>query len=138
MVAAVEVVHQQRAALTPALCSIAPHHPKASVWPLGIHCSIEVAPLLFNSDIGLINTVRIIGDAQVWSTPLVELRRIALGPALYGRMSDGDSALPREFFDITIAQGGPQLPPYRTEDDVDFKEAPFAQGRFAHGRSPMI
>jgi hypothetical protein len=45
---------------------------KIDCLALGIHCLIEVVPLLFNPDLGLIDTVGIVGDAQVWSTPLVK------------------------------------------------------------------
>jgi hypothetical protein len=76
-------------------------------------------------DIGLINTVGIIGEAQVWSTLLVKFRGIALDPAKHGRMIDGAASFPQEFFHITIAQGVAQIPPHGTEDDVGLKVAPF-------------
>jgi hypothetical protein len=89
-------------------------------------------------DIGLINTVGIIGEAQVWSTLLVKFRGIALDPAKHGRMIDGAASFPQEFFHITIAQGIPQVPPHRAEDDVGFKVAPFEWGSIAHGQPPVI
>jgi hypothetical protein len=36
------------------------------------------------------------------TTPLVELRRVALHPAKHRRMIDGDPALLQQSFDITV------------------------------------
>src|SRR5262245_37455758 len=72
------------------------------------------------------------------STPLVEFRGIVLDPAKHGCLIDGDASCPQKFFDITIAQGIAEVPTHRAEDDVDFKVAPYAQRRIAHGIAPVI
>ena len=72
--------------------------------------SIEVVPLLFNPDIRFIDAVGIVGAAQVWPTPLVKFRGIALDPAKHGCMIDVDASFLQKFFDITIAQGIAEVP----------------------------
>ena len=64
-------------------------------------------------------------------------RFVALDPAKYGRMIDGDASLPQELFDIAIPQSIPEVPADRAEADVSLKVAPLEQGRIAHGRSPV-
>jgi hypothetical protein len=40
-------------------------------------------------------------------------------------MIDGGASFAQEFFHITIAQGIPQVPADRAENDLSFKVAPF-------------
>ena len=86
-----------------------------------VDCPVEIAPLLFNPDVRLIDAVGIVGEAQVRSTPSVEFGRIALDPAKHGRMIDGDASFAQELFDVTIAQGVAQIPSHRTKDDIRFE-----------------
>src|SRR5262247_4428509 len=90
----------------------------------GIDGAVEVVPVLLDLDIGFIHAVGIVGHVQVWSAPFVEFGGIALDPAKYGRMIDGDASFPQELFDIAIAQSIPEVPADRTEDDISLKVAP--------------
>jgi len=53
-------------------------------------------------------------------------------------MIDPHATFPPEFFDIAIAQGVAQIPPYGSVDDVGWEVSPFKEGQIAHGRSPVI
>jgi hypothetical protein len=85
---------------------------KIDCLALGIYRPLEVALRPFNPDLGRIDTVGIVGDAQVWSTPLVEFGGLMLDPAKHGRMIDGDASFPQEYCNTMIAQGIPQVPPH--------------------------
>jgi hypothetical protein len=84
---------------------------------------VEVVPLLVNLDVRLIDAVRIVGAFQLRSTPFIEFGGIALDPAKYGGMIDGDASFAQELFDITITQSIPEVPADRAEDDVSLKVA---------------
>jgi hypothetical protein len=40
-------------------------------------------------------------------------------------MIDVETALPQEFFNITVAQGIPEIPSHPTDNDLGSKVAPF-------------
>ena len=49
---------------------------------------------------------------------LFQLRTVFHDPALDGRVVDGYPTLLQEFFDMAIAQGVRQIPPYTYQNDV--------------------
>jgi hypothetical protein len=77
-------------------------------------------------DLGLISTVGVMGAVQGRPTPRVQRWRIALDPTAHGGVVDPHPTVPQQFFHVTIAQGIPQRPPHRAQDDVGFKVPPFA------------
>jgi len=97
-----------------------------------------VMPRLLDLDVGLIDTVGIMGAFQVRSTPLVEFRGVALNPAKRGCIIDSQAAFSQEFFDIAIAQGISKVPPDRPQDDLGGEIAPVAEWSLSHERSPAI
>src|SRR5262245_21845261 len=93
--------------------------------PRRVDSAAEIVPLLLNLDIGFIHAVRIVGRPQRWPTPPVQLWRIPLDPAEHRRMIDLETALPQEFFYVTIAQGISEIPSHPTENDLGSKVTPF-------------
>ena len=104
----------------------------------GIDGSIEVIPLLLDLDVRLIDAIGVVRLGEMGTTPLVELRRVALHPPKYSGVIDGDPTFPQQFFDITIAQGLAQIPPYAAHDDLTRKVTPFADWGDIHERPPVI
>jgi hypothetical protein len=43
-------------------------------------------------------------------------------------MIDVEATLQHEFFNITVAQGIPEIPPHPTDNDLGSKVAPFEEG----------
>src|SRR3954471_21262467 len=58
-----------------------------------INRSVEVHPLLFDFDRGFIDTPRVVGGFEVRSATFLHLGRVALNPAIDGRMIDVQSSL---------------------------------------------
>ena len=71
----------------------------------GIDRAIEVIPLPFDFDIGLINTVRVIGWAQMRAASFLQFGGISLNPPIDRRMIDCEVALLHHFFEIAITEG---------------------------------
>jgi hypothetical protein len=94
---------------------------------LGINRSVavQVRPLHFNRDRGLIDAVGVVGRFQWRPAALDQLGSIPFDPMKDRGVIDLHATVPQSFFDLTIAQGIPQIPSHRTEDDVGFKVALF-------------
>jgi hypothetical protein len=80
--------------------------------------SVQVPPLAFHSDIGLIHPPA----ASHWALAAVE-RLFQLGtvlhdPALDGRVVDWHPALLHQFFDMPITQGIRHIPPYTHQNNI--------------------
>jgi hypothetical protein len=54
----------------------------------GVDRSVEILPVLFDTDVRLVHTVAIIGRFERRSTPLIQLWRTALDPAKLRRVVD--------------------------------------------------
>jgi hypothetical protein len=71
----------------------------------GIDRAIEVIPLPFDFDIGLINTVRVIGWAQMRAASFLQFGGISLNPPIDRRVIDCEVALLHHFFEVAITEG---------------------------------
>jgi hypothetical protein len=70
----------------------------------------EGIPLLLKLHVRLVDAPGVVRCSEMRTTPLLELRRIALPPTKHGRMIGGDAALLHQCFDITVAQGIVEIP----------------------------
>ena len=91
----------------------------------GIDGSVEIIPLLLDLDVRLIDAIGVVRLGEMRTTPLVELRRVALHSAKHRCVIDGDPTLLHQFFDITVAQGIAEIPPHTADDDFTGKVTPF-------------
>ena len=53
-----------------------------------VNGSIQIQPLAFDLDVGLINLPRIVGLLQVWATAFIKVWSVSLNLAVDGRMID--------------------------------------------------
>src|SRR5215831_189914 len=63
--------------------------------------------------------------------PLVDDRSVRLAPTPHRRVVDDEAPFPHEFFDITQAQGKPQIPANTGDDHFWLKVASTEEERFA-------
>jgi hypothetical protein len=120
-------------------CGITPGtEQKVDSLTRGIDGSIEIIPLLFDLDVCLIDAIGVVRLGEMRTTPLVEIRRVALHPAKHRRMIDGDPTLLHQFFDITVAQGITEIPPHPADADLTRKVTPFEEWGLVHARSPVL
>src|SRR5262245_66567805 len=89
-----------------------------------IHRAIEVIPLAFHLDIRLVHAPAHPHRALTPMKRFFQLGTVFHNPALDGRVVDGHSTLLQEFFDMTIAQGVRQIPPYTHQNDVLWEMGP--------------
>jgi hypothetical protein len=104
----------------------------------GIDSPVEIIPLLLDLDIRLSDAIRVVRLGEMGTTPLIELRRVALHPAQHRRMIDGDPSLLQQFFDITVAQGIAEIPPHAADNNFASKGTPFEERGLIPKRSPVI
>ena len=96
----------------------------------GIDRAIEVIPLPFDFDIGLINTVRVIGWAQMRAASFLQFGGISLNPPIDRRMIDCEVALLHHFFEVAITKGVAHIPAHAEKDDLGLMVSPFERIRF--------
>src|SRR5512144_1199688 len=83
-----------------------------------VDCAVEVLPVPLDSHIGLINPPGERQPAAVPSRTLLELRRVALRPAVHRRVVDGDAALAHHLLELAIADAVAAVPTNRPENDL--------------------
>src|SRR5512133_345776 len=86
--------------------------------------AIEVLPAPLDPHIGLINPPGERQPAAVPSRTLLELRRVALRPAVHRRVVDGDAPLAHHFLELAIADAVTAVPTNRPENDLAGKMPP--------------
>jgi len=72
---------------------------------------IKIHPFLFHFDGGLINTPRVRHGLQMRATTPFQLWSILLNPAVNRRMIHMQPSLQHDFFQITVAERIPSIPP---------------------------
>jgi hypothetical protein len=102
----------------------------------GIDGAVEVIPLPFDFDVGLIDAVGVIGRSEVRAASFLQFRRIRLYPAVDRRVIDLQAALIHHFFEISIAQTVTQIPADAEENDLGLVVSPLERVGFNHGRPP--
>lgn len=70
---------------------------------LRIDGSVEVDPLIFDFDRGLIDLPRIVCHLHVRTTPLFKSRCVVLDPPIHGRMVDRESTFQHHLLKLPIA-----------------------------------
>jgi hypothetical protein len=86
------------------------------VWP---RLSVQVHPLAFDLQIGLVDPPRAGGRAQMGPHPLLQLRRVGLDPAVDGRMVDRHASVPQHEFQVTVRDRELQVPAHRITSAVN-------------------
>ena len=97
-----------------------------------IHGTIEVIPVTFDLDVGLVHPPT---DPHRALTPVERLFQqgtVFHDPALDRRVVDRDPTLFQEFFDMTVAQGIRHIPAHAHEDDIRWEMGPFETDRHCH------
>jgi hypothetical protein len=97
--------------------------------------AIQVPPLTFHADVGLVHAPAAIHRSLPTLKGRFELWAVLQHPAVDGRVIDGHSTLLHELFDLAIAQGVRHVPPDAGEDDVLREMGPLETD---HHRSPSL
>ncbi len=71
-------------------------------------------------------------------TALLELRGIALDPAVNGGMIDTESALGHRLFQVAVAERIPQIPAHVQQDDPGFEVTLVERTLVLHERNSFI
>ena len=83
-----------------------------------VHGTIEIIPLAFNFDVGLVHSPTHPDGTFAPMKRLFQQGTVPDDPALDGGMVQEDPALFHQFFDMAIAQRIHEIPPHTHQNDV--------------------
>jgi hypothetical protein len=89
----------------------------------------QIHPPARNPNVGLIHMPGCRFIFHISFEPLVDDRSVRLAPTPHRRVVDDEAPFPHEFFDITQAQGKPQIPANTGDDNFWLKVASTEEGR---------
>jgi len=87
--------------------------------------AVEILPLTFDFDVGLINAVGVGVQSQVRTNSFLQLRSIRLNPPVNRRVIEREAAFVHHLFEIAIAESITQIPAYAEKDDLGLIVPPF-------------
>ena len=76
----------------------------------GIHRSIQIGPDAAHANVGLIDSPRTVGLADLTPNPAIQLRRITEDPSADRRVVNGQTSFDHQLFDISKCQTITQVP----------------------------
>ena len=81
----------------------------------GIDGSVEVAPTALDTNVGLIDTPRLVGWLEMTAQPRLQFRTVALDPAPDCRVVRLQAAFAEQLFDIAERERVPQVPAHTAQ-----------------------
>lgn len=105
---------------------------KLSCVALRVDCSIEVDPLFFYLDGGLIHFPGVVAGFEVRPTALLQFRGVALHSARDGGVINRMPSLNHHFFEVAIAQSVSEVPAHTQQNDVGLEMTPLERILLGH------
>jgi hypothetical protein len=85
---------------------------------------VQLFPLALDADLGLVDPPREAGPVLVPQRPLLQLRGVALDPAVERCVVDGDAAFAHHLLELAIADAVAAVPAHAQEDQLTGKVPP--------------